>query len=368
MANSQDRIGYLGTCAKVTLGLIIATLALAIAITIALGIREYQEHRDLIAAGQAQGEAAASQPESAPLAGEDRFAMINLCYYGMLVLAELASAALAITGYGLVRARLTAHLSMGVIAGRLNRLESVLDASRVELKKMADVAPLSDQAKTMIFRERELEAVQEVVNACLVQQHYEQALKVIDRMEQQFGYKEEADRLRLSVRANREATIEGRVNDAIERLNPILAQKNWERAMRETQRLMEAFPENEKAKQLPARIAAARAEHKRALLGKYDEAVKRNDLDESISLLQELDRYLSPQEAAALQESARGVFRAKLNSLGVQFSLAVDAKRWDQAVTIGEQIMTGYPNSKMAVEVRQKLDQLKNLAATKGRG
>ncbi len=118
-------------------------------------------------------------------------------------------------------------------------------------------------------------------------------------------------------------------------------------------------------KQLPGKIAAARAQHKSELLNRYDEAIKRNDIDESIELLQELDRYLTPQEAAALQESARGVFRAKLNSLGVQFSLAVDSRRWDQAVSIGEQIMAGYPNSRMAVEVRQKLEQLKQLAAGK---
>ena len=187
---------------------------------------------------------------------------------------------------------------------------------------------------------------------------------MILRMEQQFGYKDQADRLRALVRANREATIEGRANDAITRIEQILAQKNWERATRESQRLLEAFPSNERVRQLPAKIAAARAEQKRVLLSRYDEAVKRNALDESISLLQELDRYLTPQEAAALQESARGVFRAKLNSLGVQFSLAMDAKRWDQAVSIGEQIMRGYPNSRMAIEVRQKLDQLKHLAAT----
>jgi hypothetical protein len=335
MANSHDRLGYLGLSAKAALILILVAIALAVSETTASAILFLQE----------------------------RFDVMSFIYFAAIVLAELAAALIAVTGYGLVRARLSAHTSMSVIAGRLNRLESVLDASRVELKKMADVAPLSDQAKTMIFRERELEAVQEVVNACLVQQNYEQALKVIDRMEQQFGYKDEAERLRLAVRANREATIEGRVNDAIGRIDQIIAQKNWERAMRESQRLLEAFGENEKVKQLPARIASARAEHKRVLLGKYDEAIKRNDLDESISLLQELDQYLAPQEAAALQESARGVFRAKLSSLGVQFAMAVDAKRWDQAVAIGEQIMAGYPNSKMALEVRQKLDQLKHLAA-----
>lgn len=335
MANSQDRLHWLTLSARAALAVVLATAALAIVLTVAYAVLTLSGDMDLLILG----------------------------LFAAAVLAELGLALTAVMVYGLVRARAAAHTAMTVITGRLNRLESVLDASRVELKKMADLAPLSDQAKAMIYRERELEAAQEVVNACLVQQHYEQAEKVIDRLEQQFGYKVEADRLRAGVRVNRDATIEGRVSDAIARVEPIIAGKNWERAMREAQRLLEAFGEHEKVRQLPTRIAEARAEEKRQLLGRYEEAVKRNDIDQSIELLQELDRYLTPQEAAALQESARGVFRAKLNSLGVQFALAVDAKRWDLAVATGEQIMNGYPNSRMAMEVRQKLDQLKQLAA-----
>ena len=92
-------------------------------------------------------------------------------------------------------------------------------------------------------------------------------------------------------------------------------------------------------------------------------AVRRNDIDGSIELLREMDRYLSPQEAAALAESARGVFRKKLHNLGMEFSFAVNEKRWPAAVTTGEQIAEGFPNSRMAMEVRQKLDALRQLAS-----
>ncbi len=143
---------------------------------------------------------------------------------------EVALAMVALTAYGLVHQRTSEESPLAAIVARLSRLESVMDASRIELKKLADIAPLSDQAKGMIFREKELEAVQEVVNACMVQQNYEQAAKVIDRLEQQFGYKDQAERLRDTVRINRDTTIEGRIGDAIARIDQIIAARNWERA------------------------------------------------------------------------------------------------------------------------------------------
>jgi hypothetical protein len=100
-------------------------------------------------------------------------------------------------------------------------------------------------------------------------------------------------------------------------------------------------------------------------LKQYDEAVKRNDVDYSIQLLKELDMYLPPQEAAALEESARGVFRAKLHNLGVQFAINVTDKQWAKAVATGEEIMMEFPNTRMAQEVREKMDLLRSRSTKK---
>ena len=53
-------------------------------------------------------------------------------------------------------------------------------------------------------------------------------------------------------------------------------------------------------------------------------------------------------------ESARGVFRAKLHNLGVQFAIRVTDQNWSEALVIGEQIMDEYPNTRMAQEVQEK--------------
>jgi outer membrane protein assembly factor BamD (BamD/ComL family) len=43
----------------------------------------------------------------------------------------------------------------------------------------------------------------------------------------------------------------------------------------------------------------------------------------------------------------------------MQFSIAVSERRWDEALDIGQQIVNDFPNSKMAGEIRAKLDVLK---------
>jgi len=94
------------------------------------------------------------------------------------------------------------------------------------------------------------------------------------------------------------------------------------------------------------------------LLAAWDEAVKRQQTDRSLDILKELDFYLSPNEALALQEAARDVFRTKLHNLGVQFALAVAEKQWVNALDVGQQIINDFPNSKMSEEIRGKLSVL----------
>jgi hypothetical protein len=142
-----------------------------------------------------------------------------------------------------------------------------------------------------------------------------------------------------------------------------MANEDWPRAVREAERIAAAYPDHPKVATLPQRIEAARDKHKRDLLQAYGESVRKNDVDGSIALLKELDRYLTPQEAAALQDSARGMFRAKLHNLGVQFAIRVTEKQWNEAIAVGEDIVRNYPNSRMAQEVRAKMDQLRQRAA-----
>jgi hypothetical protein len=51
-----------------------------------------------------------------------------------------------------------------------------------------------------------------------------------------------------------------------------------------------------------------------------------------------------------------------LQSMGVQFSLAVNEKRWADALGIGERIMADFPNTKMAQEIHDGMESLRQRA------
>jgi hypothetical protein len=280
----------------------------------------------------------------------------------LAALLELVVAGWVLVGAGLVRVIVRNAEAVVSAAGRLQRIESVLEDQNAGVKELAALAPLSDQAKAMIFRDREIEALREIVHADLMRQDYDTAERLLDTVADRFGYADEAERLRAEVAESRQATMAEKLDKAVVRVQQIMDRHDWGRALRESQRIARLFPDSAKAAGLTRRVEEARAAHKRALLQNYAEAVRRNDVDRGIQLLKELDLYLTPQEAAALQESARGVFRAKLHNLGVQFAIHVTDERWAEAVTTGEEIVNEFPNSRMAEEVRQKMGLLRSRA------
>ncbi len=274
----------------------------------------------------------------------------------------LLGAALSAVGYGVVAALVENEAGIQSAAEYIRRLESVAEETHRDIHKLTDLSQLSDQAKSLIFRERELEAFRETIHADLMSQDYQSAESLVASIEERFGYADEAARLRKEIQDSRDGSLDEKIDAAIARIDSILARHDWTQAAREARRIVSLFPDNEKVADLPERIARARNDRKRELLQEYGEAVRKNDIDGSIATLRELDLYLTPQEAAAMQESARGVLRAKLHNLGVQFAICVTDQRWTEAIEVGEQIISEYPNSRMASEVRSKMDQLRSRA------
>lgn len=264
---------------------------------------------------------------------------------------------------GLVRTWALAAEAAVTAASRIRSVEALLEGQAAATEKLVDLAALTDQAKGLIYRDREVEAFREIIQADLTRQDYASVERHIEAVEKRFGYGEEAARLRKETEDSRKAGVEEKVEQAVRRLQDIVNTHDWDRAQREAQRIMKMFPAHAKVASLPQRIEHARLQTKRALLQRYSEAVQKKDVETGVTLLKELDGYLAPQEAAALAESARGVFHAKLVNLGVQFSIGVADQRWDAALATGEEIIREFPNSRMAQQVREKMDLLRQRVA-----
>jgi hypothetical protein len=269
----------------------------------------------------------------------------------------------AVVAYGVVLALVTGQAEATNAAASAVRVETLLEAEVNASNKLIDLATLSDDAKSLIYRDREVEAFGETFHDMVLRQDYKGAKALVDSIETKFGYAGEAANLRAELETTQKATLEEKINAGVGRIMQIIQEHNWTRASREIQRLVRLFPENLKIAALPQTLESAKAQHKRSLLQEYGEAVKKNDVDRGIELLKQLDRYLSPQEGAALEESARGVFKAKLHNLGVQFAINVTDRQWAPAIATGNEIIREFPNTRMAYEVRQKMDQLQVKAA-----
>ena len=68
-------------------------------------------------------------------------------------------------------------------------------------------------------------------------------------------------------------------------------------------------------------------------------------------------------EAENMEEAARTIFKDKRESLRVQFGTYVQDHNWSEAVRVGEEIIRDFPNTRIASEVREKLDLLRQRAA-----
>jgi hypothetical protein len=193
--------------------------------------------------------------------------------------------------------------------------------------------------------------------------NWESAMNLIGELDEKFGCKQEALQLRAELDEFRKATIQEKIDKSIKHIESLWMIHHYEEAQREVDLMMKMYPQDDRVQALEGQTDKRQQDHKKELLARWDKAVKNNDVDQGVELLKLLDNYLTPTEAAALEESARGVFKAKLHNMGVQFSLFVTEKEWIKALKLGKEIIDEFPNSRMAQEVRDKLPVLEERAA-----
>lgn len=251
------------------------------------------------------------------------------------------------------------------LARQLNEIRDLNETVVKQLSSLQDVAEntrISDAAKSLARRDQELEALRNAIRDDIRKERWEAALTLIDEMERRFGYKEEADRVREELDDARNDKIQARLAEAVEMIESMFASHEWVRAQSEIDRLVNALPDDPRVVSLQERMKALREKHKQELRASWDDAVRRHDTDHAIDVLRELDQYLSPAEAQTLQQSARDVFKEKLLQLGIQFRFAVTERRWQDALTTGLELIREFPNARMANEVREVLDTLRERA------
>ncbi|HET6250283.1 MAG TPA: hypothetical protein VFE47_21515 [Tepidisphaeraceae bacterium] len=234
-----------------------------------------------------------------------------------------------------------------------------MDQLAILLNLMSEQQLLSDRAISIAYREKDREALRRAVHEEMGRKDWDAALTLVDEMERAFGNKTEAQAYRKEINDHRNDLARKQINEAIQVIDKHTRTEQWNAAVREADKLIVLFPDNEQVKNLPNEIDNRRQAFKKQLLQNWHEAVARHDNDGSIEILKQLDPYLTPAEAETMQETVRGVFKERLTNLGAQFATAVKDQKLSEAVRIGEAITKEYPNTRMAQEVRDVLETLR---------
>jgi hypothetical protein len=178
-------------------------------------------------------------------------------------------------------------------------------------------------------------------------------------IETQFGFKQEADEFRRDIIFKRNELQRRQMAEMLAPVDRHIKAEAWGTALQEAQQIMEKFPDDPQARRLPEEIESRRQLRKQQLRESWQDSIDRHDVDGSIEILKRLDLYLTPAEADSMQEIARNVFKEKREALRIRFAQAVKEQRIADAIRLGEEIMNDFPNTRMAQEVREMMDALR---------
>ncbi|MEO1512230.1 MAG: hypothetical protein AAFU70_09170, partial [Planctomycetota bacterium] len=192
------------------------------------------------------------------------------------------------------------------------------------------------------------------------------ALILVRELAERFGFRVEAEGFRQRIEHGRSASIEQRVDEAFRTLDAMIVRGQWNEARSQAEQIVRLFPESPRTEGVRHRVERARSRYKGELERRFLHAAENERVDEAFELLSELDQYLTEAEAEPLGELARGVVGKARQNLGVQFKLAVQDRDWSTASVLGARIIESFPNTRMADEVRQVIDEIRSRAATAG--
>ncbi len=232
-----------------------------------------------------------------------------------------------------------------------------------QLQIISDRMLLSDTAKRIAYRQEDVNALREAIRDDIIKKDFDAAMVLVQEMSQTFGYREEAEEFREQIVTARSSVIDARITVLLQRLDQIIAAHDFPQAMSDALKIKRIYPDSERVANLDEHVAKAQEDYKHQLERDFLAAAQKDDVDGAIELLKQLDNYLSEREGEPFREVARGVIGKKRDNLGVQFKMAVHDKEWVKSIRVGEQIIRDFPNTRMAEEVRERIDLLRERAA-----
>lgn len=218
------------------------------------------------------------------------------------------------------------------------------------LARIDEHVMLSDSAKRLLYRDRELDLVRMVLERDIAAGDHDAALRLVDELGNEFGRLEEAEDHRSRIASLREAEVRDRITAGMAIIRRHLANGDWGGATAEADRLHRLLPDATGLDGLANQIASARIRHAAEIETRMRDAHAEGRIDEAMRMLKDLDRHLEGDESSRVVDVAQAIIVAHRDLVGRRFRDAVSEKRWSDAIDLGESIVRDYPNARMAEE------------------
>ncbi|MEO1008509.1 MAG: hypothetical protein AAFX79_08075 [Planctomycetota bacterium] len=265
----------------------------------------------------------------------------------------------------MVLAVVLAPISVGVlrvVRGLRETHEAAVHAT-LALRALGEQAALSDDARRVLNRGRDRTLLRRAIEEDIAREDWEAALVLADELAHRFGYRQDAEDFRRRIDRARHVTLEAQLDGAMARLDAMVLDRQWDEARREAARVARTFDDSPRAQAAGDRVQREFERFRADLERQFLEAAEDERVDEAMQLLRRLDQFLTEDDAEPLREVARGIIGKARENLGAKFKLAVKDKRWVEAAQVGERIIAEFPNSRMAAEVRELLDGIRDRAS-----
>ncbi len=289
-------------------------------------------------------------------------------YYALAILSigGIVAASVAMNNESVLTASIVL-LGIALVGVIMNQGSDALSSDEGSVSAKLDVileaAQMSENAKRILFRDRELQLLRQTVQDDISKGAFHSALILCEQMSNIFGAVEEAEQMRTQVQQIIHNQHENRIREEMEQLHELLNKHKWVEAYQFSARLRRLFPESPLLHGIEQTIADARTEYGHELEDRFLQAAQSDNVEQAMALLRELDRYLTPEEARRFRDTATTVITTYRENLGARFKMAVNDHRWQDAIDFGQEITRQFPNTKMAEEVNEILETIKVRAA-----
>lgn len=252
-------------------------------------------------------------------------------------------------------------------SGDMDRLRSQIVKMTKSIEHLEETMILSDDARRVLNRHKERQLLRSAIEEDIERGEFNAAMVLVNELAQRFGYREDAEEFRGKIDLVRTQTERSMVRSEIAHLDELIGNHEWDIALREAARITRLYHDSPIADGLRHRVESARQRYKDEIERRFLLAAQDERIDEAMEMIQEMDHLLSEAESAQFREVARGVIGKAKENLGAAFKLAVQDRAWDKAADIGERIIEEFPNSRMAAEVRDLIDTIRERASTVAR-